>query len=80
MTTQMITRTNNNISIQQTNTYIVLTRTKHAEVFRGLHACYADESGEMSFPMLLQFANDFHLTPAFASSHFLKKVQGEPLV
>lgn len=45
---------------------------QHSGLFRKLHSCYADERGDMQFPMLLQFCLDFHLTPPLVSSHFLK--------
>lgn len=46
--------------------------TVHADLFRDLHACYSDEKGHMEFPMFMQFATDFQLSPQLVSSHFLK--------
>eukprot|EP00811_Abedinium_folium_P012506 NODE_215_length_3379_cov_5.593481.p1 GENE.NODE_215_length_3379_cov_5.593481~~NODE_215_length_3379_cov_5.593481.p1 ORF type:complete len:1049 (-),score=221.01 NODE_215_length_3379_cov_5.593481:169-3315(-) len=45
--------------------------TQHVPVFKLLHSCYADEGGHMSYPALLQFCLDFHLSPRCLSQHLL---------
>lgn len=47
---------------------------QHLELFKKLHKCYADDTGDMSFAALLQFCTDFHLCPAVGSSYFLRTV------
>lgn len=46
---------------------------QHQSMFQKLHECYA-EDGDLTYPGLLQFCTDFHLTPAIASGNFVKLV------